>query len=208
MWTRNTSANHGNVFLNCRFRTLGTGVTEIARAPTNGGRNYPDAEVVLINCALAGISPVGWGTVGGDTTNIHYWEYNSTNVSDGKPVDVSQRHVASKQLTMEKDAQTIANYSNPTWVLGGWTPRMAPLILTQPAAVTAVVGQTVRFSASVAAIPEATYQWFKNGAPIRGARDATLKLANVRAGDAANYAVTVTNGTGSATSRAATLMVK
>ena len=208
MWTRNTSANHGNVFLNCRFRTLGNGVTEIARAPTNGGRNYPNAEVVLINCALAGISPVGWGTVGGDTSNVHYWEYNSTNVGDGKPVDVSQRHPASRQLTMEKDAQIIANYSNPTWVLGGWTPTMAPLILTQPAAATAVAGQTVTFSAKVAAIPEATYQWFKNGAAIHGATDPTLKLPNVRAGDGADYTVTVTNGSGSATSRAAALVVK
>jgi hypothetical protein len=49
MWTRNTSANHGNVFLNCRFQTFGNGVTEIARAPTNGGRNYPNAEVVLVS---------------------------------------------------------------------------------------------------------------------------------------------------------------
>ncbi|MBE3109717.1 MAG: immunoglobulin domain-containing protein, partial [Acidobacteria bacterium] len=165
-------------------------------------------EVLLINCALAGISHVGWGTVGGDASNVHYWEYNSTNVSDGRPVDVSQRHPASRQLTMEKDARTIANYSNPTWVLGGWTPTMAPLILTQPAAVTAVAGQTVRFSARVAAIPEATYQWFKNGAAIHGATDATLKLDNVRRGDAADYAVAVTNGSGSATSRAAALMVK
>ena len=41
MWTRNTSANHGNVFLNCSFRTLGDGVTEIARAPTNGAGTIP-----------------------------------------------------------------------------------------------------------------------------------------------------------------------
>ena len=109
---------------------------------------------------------------------------------------------------MEKDAQIIANYSNPTWVLGGWTPTMAPLILTQPAAATAVAGQTVTFSAKVAAIPEATYQWFKNGAAIHGATDATLKLPNVRAGDMADYTVTVTNGSGSATSRAAALVVK
>ena len=208
MWTRNTSANHGNVFLNCRFQTLGNGVTEIARAPTNRGRNYPNAEVVLINCALAGISPVGWGTVGGDTSNVHYWEYNSTNVGDGTPVDVSQRHPVSRQLTMEKDAEMIANYSNPTWVLGGWTPTMAPLILTQPAAVTAAAGQTATFSAKVAAIPAATYQWFRNGVAIRGATGATLRLDNVRAGDAADYAVTVTNGSGTASSRAAALKVK
>jgi pectinesterase len=208
MWTRNTSANHGNVFLNCRFRTLDDRMAEIARAPTNNGRDYPDAEVVLINCALAGISPVGWGTVGGDTSNVHYWEYNSTNVSDGRPVDASQRHPASRQLTMEKDAQTIANYSNPTWVLGGWTPAMAPLILTQPAAVTAMAGQTVTFSVHVAAIPAAAYQWFRNGMAIRGATADTLTLDDVRARDMADYAVTVTNGSGRATSRAAALTVR
>jgi hypothetical protein len=94
----------------------------IARAPANGGRTYPDVEVVLLNCALEGISPVGWGDVGGDTSQVHLWEYNSTNLRDGSPVDTSARHPASKRLTKERDAQTIANYSNPAWVLGGWTP--------------------------------------------------------------------------------------
>jgi hypothetical protein len=28
----------------------------------------------------------------------------------------------SKQLTEPQDAQTIANYSDPTFVFGGWTP--------------------------------------------------------------------------------------
>ena len=132
MWTRNTAANHGNVFLNCRFRGIGDTPVEIARAPTNKGRDYPNAEVVLINCALAGISPVGWGQVGADASNVHYWEHNSTNLADGKPVDTSRRHSASRQLTMEKDAQIIANYSNPSWVLGGWTPTLEPEILTNP----------------------------------------------------------------------------
>jgi pectinesterase len=208
MWTRNTAANHGSVFLNCRFKALGDGLVEIARAPTNGGRSYPDAEVVLIDCALAGISPVGWGTVGGDTSNVHYWEYNSKNVSDGRPVDVSQRHPVSRQLTMEKDARIIANYRDPAWALGGWAPAMAPLILAQPAAVSARAGQTARFSVDAAAIPAATCQWFKNGKPIPGATGATLALAAVQAGDAAAYTVRVTNGSGTATSRPAVLEVK
>ena len=113
-----------------------------------------------------------------------------------------------RQLTLEKDAQIIANYSDPAWVLGGWTPTMAPLILTQPTAVTAVAGQMATFSVDVAAIPAATYQWFKNGVAIEGATGATLKLADVRTGDAAAYGVTVTNGSGTATSRAAALKVK
>ena len=208
MWTRNTSANHGNVFVNCIFRTPGDGMTEIARAPTNKGRNYPNAEVVLINCALSGISPVGWGAVGGDTTNVRYWEYNSTNLADGSPVDVSRRHPVSRQLTMEKDAEMIANYSNPAWVLGGWAPAMAPLILSHPAAVTVAAGQTATFSVTAAGIPRPALQWFKNGVALTGATMATLKLERARAGDAGSYTMTATNSSGSATSRPAALSVR
>ena len=134
MWIRNTDANHGNVFVNCSFKTLNGRETEIARAPTNNGRDYPYAEAVLINCALEGISPVGWGPVGPDTSNLHYWEYNSTNLSDGTPVDVSKRHPASRQLKMPEDAEAIANYSNPAYVLGGWQPSMDLLTMSQSAA--------------------------------------------------------------------------
>jgi pectin methylesterase-like acyl-CoA thioesterase len=208
MWTRNTSANHGNVFLNCRLRATGETATEIARAPTNGGRNYPNAEVVLLNCALAGISSVGWGAVGGDTADMHYWEYNSTDLSDGTAVDVSERSPVSRRLTTDKDAQTIANFSNAAWVLGGWAPAMGPLILTQPAPVAASAGDDVAFSAQVAAIPAATYQWFKNGAVIRGSTASTLKLPRVQPRDAGDYTVTVMNVSGTATTRAARLDLK
>ena len=148
-----------------RSRKRGAGTTELARAPINNGRAYPNAEAVLINATLEGISPVGWGAMGGDTANMHYWEYNSTNVSDGKPVDVSQRKPESRQLTQDKDAEMIANYSNPAYVLG-WTPAMAPMFLSQPEAVTIAAGESVTFRVKVTAIPDPTYQWLKNDAPI------------------------------------------
>lgn len=116
MWIRNTSANHGNVFLNCRFTKLGEGQTELARLPVNKGKNYPHAEAVLINATLSGILPAGWGQIDGDASQVRFWEFNSRQ-ADGTPVDTSQRHPASRQLTMDKDAQTILNYSNPSWVL-------------------------------------------------------------------------------------------
>ena len=208
MWIRNTSANHGNVFVNCRFKTPGTRETVLARAPTNGGKNYPYSEAVLINCALAGISPAGWGEIGGETTNIHYWEYNSTNISDGKPVDVSKRHPASRQLTMEKDAEIIKNYKNPAYVLDGWTPEMAPLILKQPEGISVKRGETATISVSVAAIPEASYQWFKNDSPVKGATNATLTLNKISTRDAASYFVTIKNESGKVTSSKAILKVE
>jgi len=207
MWTRNTAANHGNVFVNCRFRAL-AGPTEIARAPLNGGRAYPNAEVVLLDCALDGISARGWGDVGGDTANVRYWEYNSTNLQDGTPVDTSGRHPASKRLTKDADAETIASYRNPAWVLGGWAPTLAPLVLAQPQAVTAPPGAIVEIRAAVAAVPAPAYQWFKNGVTLPGATGPALVLSSVTEASAGRYYVTATNAAGSVTSRDAVLIVK
>jgi pectin methylesterase-like acyl-CoA thioesterase len=121
MWIRNTSANHGNVFVDCRFSAIGDGQPHLARSPVNKGKGYPHAEAVLINATLSGVSPQGWGEIGGDASNVRFWEYNSRNV-DGTSVDVGKRHPASRQLTMERDAELINMYQTPSWVLGGWTP--------------------------------------------------------------------------------------
>jgi pectinesterase len=208
MWIRNTDANHGNVFLNCTFETLGGREAVIARSPTNHGKDYLYSEAVLLNCALAGLTPEAWGPVGGDPSNVHYWEYNSTNLADGQPADLSRRHAVSRQLTREHDAEIIARYSDPSYVLGGWTPALAPLILTQPTPVTVAAGQTAVFTVKVAAVPDASYQWFKDGGAIPGATEATLTIANVGAGDAASYTVAVANRSGSVMSQAAALAVR
>lgn len=93
----------------------------LARLPNNHGLNYPYAEAVLINCKLKDIPAIGWGPIDDDTTHLHLWEFNSTDL-DGGPIDVSQRHAVSRQLTQSADAKTIADYSNPAFVLGGWIP--------------------------------------------------------------------------------------
>jgi pectin methylesterase-like acyl-CoA thioesterase len=203
MWIRNTSANHGNVFLNSTFRKLGGGTTEIARAPVNNGRTYPFAEAVLINARLEGISPVGWGAMGGDTANMRFWEFNSANFADGKPVDVRQRKPESRQLTRERDAETIANYSNPEYVLG-WKPAMAPIIIAQPQNTTVKVGQSATLSVKVAAVPDVTFRW-SNGGLSSGATDSWITIGSVKPSDTGNYTVTITNAAGSVTSNAATV---
>jgi pectinesterase len=208
MWIRNTAENHGNIFVNCKFKAPGAREVEIARAPTNGGKNYPFAEAVLINCELAGISPLGWGPIGGETTNIHYWEYNSTSLKDGKPINPGGRHPGSRQLTMGKDAEIISNYSIPAYVLGGWAPKMAPLILTQPEGITSEAGKSIVISVEAATVPEASYQWFKNDIPVKGATKSRLSLNKVTSKDAGTYTVTVKNDSGVVTSNKATISVR
>jgi len=133
MWIRNTEANHGNVFVDCTFtridRPLASSSSSapvrpssvLARLPNNHGLNYPYAEAVLIDCRLKGIPPVGWGPIDDDTSHIHFWEFHSTD-ADGHPIDATERHPVSRQLTEPQDAQTVASYSDPAFVLGGWTP--------------------------------------------------------------------------------------
>lgn len=143
-WTRTPQGSHGNVFVDSRLiytdRPLPWTVTAtdpgrkspgvLARLPRNGpvgapGANFPHAEMVLIDTRTQGVPPEGWGPVQEapdfDSSNVKFWEHNTMDLS-GRPVDVSGRHPIVRQLTLPRDAQTIANYRNPEWVLGGWRP--------------------------------------------------------------------------------------
>jgi pectin methylesterase-like acyl-CoA thioesterase len=208
MWIRNTSANHGNVFVNCRFQVPGNRETVLARAPVNGGKSYPNSEAVLLNCLLGSISPEGWGPIGGETANIHYWEYNSRNITDGKPIDASKRHPASRQLTREKDAETISKYMDPEFVLDGWRPEMEPVIISQPDDVSLEKGKTAVFTVRVAAVPAAGFQWLRNDVPIKGATSETLILKNVSIRNTGTYTVMIKNEAGMVISSKAELKIK
>lgn len=206
MWIRNPSTNHGNVFVGCRFDTIGGGVTEFNRSPANKGQTYPHAEAVLLDSTLNGISPAGWGAYAGDASQVRFWEYNSRN-ANGKPLDTHGRNPISRQLDKQRDAAAIASYRDPAFVLGGWQPAMAPQILTQPKAATVPAGGTVTLQVSAAAVPDASYQWLKNGKPIAGARKASLTIRPAALSDAGAYSVEVDNASGSVTSAAAQLTV-
>jgi pectinesterase len=143
-WTRTPQGSHGNVFVDSTFtyvdRPLPWTITAtepgrkspgvFARLPKNGatgapGANFPYAEMVLINAKTQGIPQEGWGPVEAapdfDSSQVRFWEYNTMDMA-GRPIDMSKRHPIVKILTLPKDAETIANYSKPEFVLGGWKP--------------------------------------------------------------------------------------
>jgi pectin methylesterase-like acyl-CoA thioesterase/lysophospholipase L1-like esterase len=130
---RNPATNHGFVYKNCTFEGA-PGVTDSVLSRVLQTR-FPASEVVFLDCTLTdAVSPVGWRLDSpAEAPDVHFWEYNSRDLN-GKPIDDSMRFVVSKRLTMEADAETIANYSNPLWVLGSdWNPRLASVFTKQQA---------------------------------------------------------------------------
>lgn len=128
---RNTAANHGYVFLRCTFEGA-PGVTGNMLSRVAPGR-FPHSEVVLLDCVLGpSVGPIAWqlDSLARDTPepvfpNLRFWEFNSRD-PEGRPIDTSRRRNASRQLKQPEDAEMIANYRDPAFVLGnGWNPRTA-----------------------------------------------------------------------------------
>lgn len=87
-------------------------------------------------------------------------------------------------------------------------PAPSPPVITEPpASATVAPGGSVTFSVTVAGPGPFGYQWRKDGADVAGATGASLTRSNLSAADSGDYTVAVSNASGTATSRAATLLV-
>lgn len=120
-WVRNVRPAHGDVFVECHFEGTPERPADYGRCGANGGSTYPDAEFVVIDCTTRHFNPQGWSNIGLPSATM--LEFRTRDADSGEPVDVSQRHAYSRQLDAERDADLIARYSDPAFVLGGWDPR-------------------------------------------------------------------------------------
>ena len=124
-WVRNFKPAHGDVFVECTFESTTDIPADYGRSLLNHGSVYPDAEMVVLDCRVRGLDPRGWSVLGEPTVNM--LEYNTRDLDTGEPVDVSGRHPYSRQLSLPRDAGLIASYRDPSFVLGGWTPRTSSI---------------------------------------------------------------------------------
>lgn len=85
----------------------------------------------------------------------------------------------------------------------------APTITVQPADRVAGIGTGTTLTVTATGTPTLRYQWKRGtpAAPISGATNATLELANLALADADTYQVDVTNDVGTTPSRVATVTV-
>ena len=90
----------------------------------------------------------------------------------------------------------------------GFAPGTAPTITQQPGDLSVTAGQAASFGVVATGDAPLAFQWQRGGADIAGATAATYTLAATAIGDdGATFRVLVSNGSGSATSNAATLTV-
>ena len=83
-----------------------------------------------------------------------------------------------------------------------------PIVTTQPITRREqAAGNQVIFAVEASGPGTLTYQWYKNGAAIRGATAAQLLLTNITAADAASYTCAVSNRSGKVKTEAALLTV-
>jgi pectin methylesterase-like acyl-CoA thioesterase len=116
---RNPAERPGYVFYRCDL-TAAPGVSKCLLARIDVDR-FPCSQAEFINCRMgAQVPPVGWEAKGTNASHLRFGEFQSTD-PQGKPVDVSRRHPASRQLT-ESEA---AEWSDPARVLScphPWDP--------------------------------------------------------------------------------------
>lgn len=82
-----------------------------------------------------------------------------------------------------------------------------PIILTNPAPLSVPASSNASFSVTAVGSQPLAYQWLFKGAPIPGAVASQYSITDAQSGNAGNYQVIVTNGSGSATSTVALLTV-
>ncbi|MFN6094112.1 MAG: immunoglobulin domain-containing protein [Verrucomicrobiota bacterium] len=98
--------------------------------------------------------------------------------------------------------------SNPATLTVNTPPPVAPppIITSQPKSLLVVTGASARFAVTATG-KNLTYQWNKNGSPIKGATGAFFNISNVKSSDAGNYTVAITNSASRVTSTVAKLTV-
>lgn len=120
-WVRNVKPAHGDVFVECHFEGTPERPADFGRCGANGASTYPDAEFVVIDCTTRHFNPRGWSNIG--LASATMLEFRTRDADSGELADVTQRHEFSRQLDAERDAALIASYSDPAFVLNGWTPK-------------------------------------------------------------------------------------
>ena len=188
-----TYTANGMSFVNCSF-AVDAGLGAITLAGSNGTSNNL---VSWYGCDFA----TNYVAPSSTLLNGNYVFWQGANTTNGVSVTFPVLTTISGA-----DARLQAATNIPTWFYG-WSPQLAPNILTNPISQTVNYGSPATFTVVATGIPDPTYQWQTNGVNLSGATSSTLTIPSAALTDAGSYTVVVTTSAGTATSSSATLTV-
>jgi pectin methylesterase-like acyl-CoA thioesterase len=195
---RSPLGQNGLSFVNCQITKGSSAVTSADLGRSINTPTTP-SEVIFSTCLM---DPIVTGYASDAGTN--FWAFSNSNLT---ATAQSTSLAYAKELTAS--SPTVAAAVSATNWLYGWSPQLAPNILTNPASQTVNAGQPAGFTVAATGLPAPTYQWLQNGtnAPYPTANSATLVIPDAQAASAGTYSVIVSNAAGPVTSSGATLDV-
>lgn len=128
---------------------------------------------------------------------------NKYTISNTRSADVGNYSVTITETNQSYGSNSVTSATAALTVI----PPVAPVITTQPQALSVKVAASATLCVTATGAPDPTYQWKKDGVAITGATSATYTLSSVAIKDAGDYTVVVTNSAGSVISNAATLTI-
>lgn len=151
-------------------------------------------------------------TARGTEALSYQWQFNGVAIAGANApllrlAAVDSSRAGSYTVTVSNAAGTTTSNPALLTVTPGAAVPVAPSIVNPPVPVQVNAGNTATFAVGVAGTAPFSYQWLKNGQAIAGATAAFYSLPSAAAGDAAAYAVRVTNSVSGVTSASATLTV-
>lgn len=146
-------------------------------------------------------------TPGGSTPFTYQWRFENSIIAGAT---ASTLTISNAQSLNEGIYRAVVNNSVGSVTSAAVFVRVlpaAPVIVSNPAAVTVGASSNATFSVQAAGSQTLTYRWLFNSAPVTGAASSQLSLSSVQSTNAGNYQVIVANSMGSVTSAPALLTV-
>jgi len=207
-----TSADNGMQFIVVVSNSAGSVTSSTATLTVNTAPVAPSITTQPASQTVTAGQTASFSVTAAGTAPLNYqWNKNGTAISGA----ISSSYTAPATTSADNGARftvvvsnTAGSVTSSAATLTVNTAPVAPSISTQPASQTVTAVQTASFSVTATGTAPLSYQWNKNGTAISGATSSSYTTpATTSSDNGAQFAVVVSNTTGSVTSNSATLTV-
>jgi hypothetical protein len=185
------------------------GCEDSAPAQVSLTNSAPSIVIQPVDRVVAISNNTSFAVVANGARPLSYqWLLNGTNLANGTNatfniVNAQSTNAGTYRVRVQNDFG-LAFSSNVTLTVQTETPT----IVTEPASVGTIAGQTAAFTVAAGGSAPFTYQWYFNtNTALANATNATLTVTNVQTANEGSYRVIVANTLGTATSAPVTLNI-